>query len=158
MHNLRFQSEMDPITHGLISCKCTLADLAALNWSIITLWNFSFFRVSTWKNCFEIPLAPSEIPVNQPDQFSLSGQIFLQQQLWRGTWNFKKKILDHFSPSGKNGQSPLSYAFCLLLATPLRNKLLCQLFRALPELPAKQHCQFSPFLGKWSKLAVLFRW
>ena len=29
------------------------------------------------------------------------------------------------------------------------------------QLPAKQHCQFSPFaqfLGKWAKLAVLFSW
>ena len=29
------------------------------------------------KNCFEIPRAPSEIPANQPGQFSLSVQIFL---------------------------------------------------------------------------------
>ena len=29
------------------------------------------------KKYFEIPHAPSEIPANQPGQFSLSGQIFL---------------------------------------------------------------------------------
>ena len=29
------------------------------------------------KNYFEIPRAPSEIPANQPGQFSPSGQIFL---------------------------------------------------------------------------------
>ena len=29
------------------------------------------------KNYFEIPRAPSEIPANQPGQFSLSGKFFL---------------------------------------------------------------------------------
>ena len=42
---------------------------------------------------FEIHRAPSKIPANLPGQFSLSGQIFLhcagQQQLWKGSLNFK---------------------------------------------------------------------
>ena len=36
---------------------------------------------------FEIHRAPSEVPVNLPSQFSLSGQ----QQLWRGSLNVKIK-------------------------------------------------------------------
>ena len=38
---------------------------------------------------FEILPAPSEIPANQPGQFSLSGQIFLHWAAATLKWNFK---------------------------------------------------------------------
>ena len=43
------------------------------------------------RNYFEIHQAPSEILANLPGQFSPNGQIFGtgQQQLWRGSVNFK---------------------------------------------------------------------
>jgi hypothetical protein len=52
-------------------------------------------------NYFEIPRWPSEISANLPGQFSLFGQIVLR---WaaanlKAIVEFKKKILDHFSPS-----------------------------------------------------------
>ena len=36
-------------------------------------------------------------------------------------------------------------------------QLKIKILGAVLALPAKQHCQFAQFLGKWAKLAVLFR-
>jgi len=43
----------------------------------MTIFGLKMMVKSGLKNYLKIPHAPSEIPANQPGQFSLSGQIFL---------------------------------------------------------------------------------
>ena len=53
----------------------------------------TFLALKKWSGIyFEIHRAPSELPASLPGQFSPTGQIFFctgQQQLWRGSVNFK---------------------------------------------------------------------
>ena len=57
---------------------------------------YTFF----WINFLTL-LFPSEIPASSQANSALMGIFFGtgQQQLWRGSVNFKIKILDHFLPS-----------------------------------------------------------
>ena len=56
---------------------------------------------------FEIPSARSELLLPSAEKLPRKAKLAWlgSKYLWRGMWNFKKKILDHFSTSflSKNG-------------------------------------------------------